>query len=268
MSLLDVTLNQFLVFTLILLRMGGVVVFAPFFGGDTFLRRARIGLVVFLSFCVYGRAEATLGGMDLPTSLIDLGLLAIREVLVGLAVGYAGSLVFTGAQLAGEVVGQQIGFTLANVVDPVLDQEVGIISFFQFTLGMATFLVLDLHLVFLHVLALSYEAVGLGALHLRLEFLGQLGDMFGAIWSTALILGGPVLLIMLLVGVVVGFLVRTMPQFNIIVVGLPSRVIVGVLTLGFAVDPFVRTIATLCRGMLYDVQILIQFMGPEPAAAI
>jgi len=265
MSPLDLTLNEFLIFVLVLLRMGGVVVFAPFFGGDTFLRRARIGLAVFFSFCVYNRAEATLGGMELPLSLIDLALLCTQEILVGLAFGYAGSLIFTGAQLAGEVIGQQIGFTLANVVDPVLDQEVGIISFFQFSLAMAIFLALDLHLVFLYVLGSSYEVVGLGAMTLRLEFLEHLGIMFGGIWDSAVQLAGPVLLVMLLVSVVVGFLVRTMPQLNIIVIGLPSRVLIGLLTMVFGVKPFMRTMAALCEGMLYDLQLLLQFLGPEQA---
>ncbi|MBN1257354.1 MAG: flagellar biosynthetic protein FliR, partial [Planctomycetes bacterium] len=247
MNLVDITLNEFLILVLVLLRMSGVVVFAPFFGGENLPQRARIGLVVFLSIIAYPMAMKTLHGMALPLSLIDLSFLAMREILVGAALGYGGSLVFTGAQLAGELIGQQVGFTLANVVDPMLEQEIGIISFLQFTLAIVVFISLNLHLVLVKILALSYDVVGLGGALLRWEFFNYLSDMFGRIWSAAIELAGPVLLVMLLVSVVVGFLTRTMPQLNIIVIGLPSRTLIGLLALCFVARPFILSMGRLCE---------------------
>lgn len=266
MNPVELSLNEFLVYILVLLRMSGLVVFAPFFGGENFPRVARIGLAAFLALTAYHRAEVTLGGMPLPLSLIDLGFLALREVLVGAAFGYGASLIFSAAQLAGELVGQQMGISLANVVDPVMDQEVGIISFFQFTLAIAVFLALDLHLVVLKLLGMSYSLVGLGRATIRPELVEQLGEMFGDIWTGAVQLGAPMLLVMLLVSVVVGFLVRTMPQLNIIVVGLPSRVFVGLLVLSFVMRPFTYTLASLLDEMLYDLQLLLQWVGPPQTA--
>lgn len=265
MNLIEISLNEFLIYILVLLRMGGVVVFAPFLGGEDLPQRARIGIVVFLALATYHRAEATLGGMALPLSLFELAGLAAREVLVGVSLGYGSSLVFSGVQLAGELVGQQIGFTLANVLDPVMEEEVGLISFFKFTLAIAVFLALNLHLLLLKVLALSYEFVGLGGAVLHTRFLDQLLEMFGGIWRTALEVGGPVLIVMLMVSIVVGVLSRTMPQLNLLVIGLPTRTMVGLFVLSVAMYPVIDGAGQLCGQMLFDVELLIRYLGPGPA---
>ncbi len=261
MDLLDLTLQEFLIFVLCLLRMAGIVVFAPFFGGEDFPRRARIGLAALLALVVYPHAAATVQG-PLQLDWWTLVVLTAREVFVGVVIGYAASLVFAGAQLAGELIGQQLGFALANVLDPFLEQEVGLISFFKFSFAIVIFLSLDLHLVLLHVLAGSYLAVGLGASVLRPELLEGVWSMFAGIWEAAVRLGGPVLLIMLLVSVVVGVLTRTMPQLNIIVIGLPLRTFVGLLALSMVARPFAEGVATLCRQMIRDVDTVVQLLGP------
>jgi len=207
-------------------------------------------------FCV-SRAGQTLAG-PLELSFVGLAALGAQELLLGLALGWAASLVFSGAQLAGELIGQQMGFALANVVDPLLEQEVGIISFFKFTLAVVIFITLKLHLLVLEILGMSYEVVGLGQSVLRIELLEQVVLMFGRIWDAALTLGGPMLLVMLLLSVVIGFLTRTMPQLNIIVIGLPSRTMIGLLALAFAVRPFMLSFQVLCERMIVDVRILLE----------
>lgn len=262
MNIIDLTLNEYIVFAMILIRMSGLVVFAPFFGGENLPQRARIGLAVFLSFVVFDHAAATLD-VPLKLSWLELGVVAVQELLVGLALGYAAGLVFSGAQLAGELIGQQIGFTLANVVDPVSESEVGIISFFNFTLMVALFLALNLHLVMIKILASSYDFVGIGKAVLRPDMFGHLSYMFGQIWDISLQLGGPILLLMLLVSVIVGFLTRTMPQLNIIVIGLPSRTLIGLLALFMSIRTIIDVSAVLCVQMLEDIQYLVQLLGPE-----
>jgi flagellar biosynthesis protein FliR len=265
LSLLDLTLNEFLIYVLVLIRMAGLVVFAPFFGGENLPQRARIGLIALLAFLVFPAAAKTFS--EAPLSLVDLGVLGLREALVGIALGFGASLVFAGAQLAGQLVGQQLGFALANVVDPMTDQQVGLISFFNFMLALVVFLGLNLHLLLLRVLAMSYDLVGLGEAVLNPDFMddgygGGLLVMFGHIWENTVQIGGPVLAIMLMVSTVVGFLVRTMPQMNIMVVGLPSRSILGLLALSLVIRPFVETVGVLSEEMIRDVQLLLRYMAP------
>jgi flagellar biosynthetic protein FliR len=243
--------------------MSGLVVFAPFFGGENLLLRARIGLVIFLSFVVMPLAGSTINHA-IPLNWMDIALLAVKEFLVGAVLGYVGSLAFTGMQLAGELVGQQVGFTLANVMDPMTEQEIGIISFFAFTIGLAVFLALNFHLVFLKILALSYEVVGIGAASLTTSTISQMSYMVGQIWETCLSIGGPLLMVMLLVSIVIGFLTRTMPQLNIIVIGLPSRTLIGLLALSFGVRPMVLTMSVVFEQLMKDVEYLVGTLNAAP----
>jgi flagellar biosynthesis protein FliR len=261
MNILNLTLQDYLIFFFCLLRMSGLIVFAPFFGGQDFPVRARIGFAVFVSFLAFPYAAQT---MSAPLALSGPLLVALtaQEVFVGLVIGFAASLVFLGAQMAGELIGQQLGFSLANIFDPQLEEEVGIISFFQFSLAIVIFFMLNLHLVLLEILVNSYRVVGLGGAVLRGDLIQQIGDMFGRIWTTAIELSGPVLLVMLLVSVVVGMLARTMPQLNILSVGLPAQVFVGLLALYFGAKPFILTMGWLCRRMLDDLQIVVTVLGP------
>lgn len=261
-SIIDVTLDQYLIFGMTLVRMSGLVVFAPFFGGEDIPKRARIGLAVMLSFIVFPIAAATVPE-DMPLAWFDLAALAVRELFVGLVLGFVAGFVFAGCQLAGELAGQQIGFALANVVDPVQDQEVGIISFFKFLVALAIFLSVDLHLAVIRILVLSYEAVGVGRAVLRVETLEQVSRMFGEIWETGLRTGGPLLLVMFMVSVVVGFVSRTMPQFNIIAFGLPARSTVGMLALFIAMRPFCQAALYLCIEMVRKVDVLVLTLAPQ-----
>ncbi|MFH0911905.1 MAG: flagellar biosynthetic protein FliR [Planctomycetota bacterium] len=264
MNIVDLTLQDYVVFILCLLRMGGIVVFAPFFGGEDFPRLVRIGFAVFLSILAFPYASATLDA-SLPLSTGVLLGLAAREIFVGLVFGFATSLVFAGIQLGGELVGQQIGFSLANIIDPMLEEEVGMISFFKFMLAVVVFLSLNLHLVILQFLVGSYAVVGLGGAVLRVEMLEHVLGMFGQIWTAAVQVGGPVILVILLVSVVEGMLSRTMPQLNIVVIGLPLRTLVGLLALSLAARPIVRSMAWLCRQMVGDVEYLVGYLAPLPA---
>jgi flagellar biosynthesis protein FliR len=270
-------LAAYLLFGLVLIRCSGVAVFAPFFGGQQFPLRARIGLVFFFALLMYPTATAD---PVLPSQLNmpDLALLALQEISVGLVLGFISSMVFMGVQLGGQLVGQQIGFALANIVDPMIDRSVSIIGFLNMNLAVVIFLAANLHLLIIAALWKSYDYVQMGAL----VFPDALSPMSAAVyWEgkrmlvVALQLAMPILLVMLLNSVVVGFLTRTMPQMNIMVLGLPLRVALGLTTLmfmipviGFALDDGQHYLAGDKSGILYgmirDLGYALEQLGIPP----
>ena len=88
-------LDGWLLFVLVLLRMGSLAVFAPFFGSEVFLARARLLLAAGLSIIFWPAAAFT---ADLPQSATELGLLVLasREVALGLTLGFLSSVVIGG----------------------------------------------------------------------------------------------------------------------------------------------------------------------------
>ena len=228
-------LVAFLLFALVMVRCGCIVLFAPFFASEMFPGRLRILFIGAFSLLMISPAART---AEIPRVLdmLQLGLLAGQEFVVGMAIGFLASLVFTGAQLAGEIAGQQIGFSMANVVDPLTSVEVPLLGFINMNLAMVLFLGANLHLVIIYIVSQSYEFVGVGALIPDVAMdpvLRMSMDQARGILLLGLELAIPIMMIMLLNSVVEGFITKTMPQMNIMVLGMPLRTVLGVTALLF-----------------------------------
>ncbi len=263
----------YLVFGLVLIRCSGLAVFAPYFGAEQFPVVARIGMAGFFALLLYPLAAPT---AVLPPVLnaSALMILAVQELAIGLVVGFFSSLVFMGAQLAGQLVGQQIGFAMANVIDPLTSQEVSIIGFFKLNLAILIFLILNLHHAVIAIIRNSFEYVGIGQLAFgRFAWSVNLfahggdsgfGDITGQaemLFIVAVQLAMPVLLVMLLNSVVEGFVTRTMPQMNIMVLGLPLRVTLGLTALLFVVRPLVYAMEGVLTWMVENLDEMMHVMG-------
>lgn len=266
---------------MVLIRIGCVALFAPFFASEAFPARFRLLFVGSLSLLLLPAAART---AEIPpvVDMLQLGLLAIQEVGVGMAIGFLATLVFTGTQLAGEIAGQQIGFSMANVIDPISNVQVPLLGFINMQLTIALFLAAKLHLVFLYIMVRSYEYVAIGALAPEAAM--------APVWYTSLeqarailVLGVqlaiPIMLIMLLNSVVEGFVTKTMPQMNLMVFGMPLRVLLGVSALIFIYPAICVALAPpdwafnlrdvpegALGDMLYELSVMVRGMGEGGAA--
>jgi flagellar biosynthetic protein FliR len=228
-------LVAFLVFVLVLIRCGCIVLFAPFFSSELFPAMFRLLFIAAFSLLLVPTAAET---AEIPAVLdmLQLGLLAAQEFAIGMALGFLASLVFTGVQLAGEIAGQQIGFSMANVVDPMSNLEVPLLGFINMNLAMVLFLVANLHLVLIYIMMQSYQYLGIGALAPETAMdpvLRMSMEQARGLLLVGVELSVPIMLIMLMNSVVEGFITKTMPQMNIMVLGMPLRVALGVTALIF-----------------------------------
>ena len=225
-----------LIFTLVLIRCGCLVMFAPFFGSESFPMQFRIGLAAGLSLLLLQSAAGT---AEIPERLemLDIALLAGQEFSLGMSIAFLATLVFTGVQLAGEIAGQQIGFSMANVVDPVSNVEVPLLGFINMNIAITMFITAKLHLVLVYIMAQSYKYVGIGFLmpevNSRNPVLTMSLSQAHGIIMLGIRLAMPVMMIMLMNSIVEGFVAKTMPQMNIMVLGMPLRVVLGVSSLVF-----------------------------------
>lgn len=259
----DNMLLAYLIFGLTLVRCSGLAVFAPFFGAEQFPVRVRVLLAVFLAVPMFPLAA---GGAVIPPRLgmPELGVLALQELSIGIVIGFMASLVFMSAQLAGQLIGQQVGFAMANIVDPLTGLDVSIIGFFKMNLALVVFVVANLHLGMIWVLKLSYDHMGVGGLAFQTAVrpLPQIAAVEGhTLFVNALQLAIPVLMVMLLNSVVEGFVTRTMPQMNIMVLGLPLRVALGITLLMLLTPSLVTVMVVEMETMLYHVREAVRVLG-------
>lgn len=221
---------------LCLMRVGGFVFVAPVFGSQFLPKVVRLWFSLLLAFAlmpVIGKE------VELPAfASFAYLLLAAREVLIGLMIGFVCNFFLHGVEFAGHVVGLQMGFASSTLFDPVSRSDVSVVGRFQGLLAIVLFLAMNGHHILLSSFRASYSIVppaggalgGGGAHELILATAG--------IFTVAVRVAMPVLSAIFMVEVGLALLAKTVPQMNIFVVGFPLKISVGLALLGISMPYF------------------------------
>jgi len=236
-------------FFIILIRITSFFFTAPIFGGTTAPAQAKIGLAVIVSAIVVvitGPIAASL-----PETIAEATLLIAMEVAYGLTLGYAVSLVFAGVQLGGMMMGYQMGFAVANVLDPLSNEQVSIIGQFLFLFAIIYFLAMDAHHILLKGIIDSFVVAPAGTFDVSQGSVSMLVTIFMHMFWLGLKLAMPVVGAIFLVDVALGIVAKTVPQMNVFIVGLPLKSLLGMVIIALAF-PFFALV------MRFDFQTLIE----------
>jgi flagellar biosynthetic protein FliR len=231
-SFLDILEPYFFSFLVILIRMTSFFVTAPVFGGGGVPNQAKIGLAVLMSVILL-IADGPLG-LSVPDTIPVALVLVGGEVALGLVLGYSVSLVFAGVQLGGMLMGYQMGFAVANVLDPVSNDQVSIIGQFLFLFALLYFLTMDAHHVLIKGLSDSFILAPAGTFSVSQVSLYWLVEIFARMFWLGLKIAMPVVGAIFLVDVALGIVAKTVPQMNVFIVGLPLKSLLGMFILALA----------------------------------
>jgi flagellar biosynthetic protein FliR len=218
------TLTNLPVIALIMARIGGLVVFAPFFSNSAIPVKARALLTAAITIMILPFA-----GADLPMPQ-DLGTMVaamIGEMLIGMLMGLIISMIFAGLQLAGLIIDQQMGIGMAQVFDPMFEEETSVLSQFYFWLAMIVFLTIRGHILLLGAMVKSIETLPPGQFVVTENVVGELFKIMTVSFVIAIQVSAPLLLAVLLTTLAMGFVARTVPQLNILSVGFSIRQLLG-----------------------------------------
>lgn len=215
--------------TLIGLRLSGLFVFAPILTGVAIPPRLKVLLCGVMACGMFGLVQEG-STVRIPGDAFSFAVVAIVEVAVGTVIGLLALLPFVAVQVGGVIIGQQMGLSLATVFDPSTESESEITSELLMHLALVIFVVLGgIESMFLAV-ANSFKAAPIGGFVLADQARSALSIALGMIGSgmeLALRISAPVLGIVLLETVASAFVMKTMPQMNIMSIGFGLKVILG-----------------------------------------
>lgn len=252
-------LDQFHLFLLILLRVSALLIVAPLFGHRLFLARAKIGLAFAISLVVFPLVASR--GLHLPEGFLPYALMMVRELIMGMVLGFAVLLLFIGVQFAGQLAGLQMGFGIINVIDPQSQEQVSVIGQFLNILAILIVLMTDGHHLILRGLFASFEIVPLGGVQLKAPVIEKLIVLAGQIFVIAIKISAPVLVALLLISVALGILARTVPQMNVFIVGFPVQLAVGLGVLLVSLPLFQVLLGKAMRLLERDFLALLDFFA-------
>jgi flagellar biosynthesis protein FliR len=218
-------------FILPLTRILGFVATAPIFGNSAVPARVKVLLGTALTI-VIAPAVPPIAGTD-PSSWAGLGLL-VREFLIGLAMGVAARLVFAAVEMAGELVGTQIGLGFAMFFSPALGGATLPTSRLFMVLATLTFLSIDGHLLMIAAIVKSFYVLPANLSATAALNTPSIAAMGSELFAIALSLALPVVGALLITNIALGILARAAPQLNLFSLGFPVMLMMGliVLTLG------------------------------------
>jgi len=229
----DLTAERLELFLLVLFRVAGFFITAPFWSHTRIPKRVKAAMSLVLAWLISPMvAQADLA---LVSGLPDLAALGIREVLTGAIIGFAYSILFIGIRSAGQAAGMQMGFAIVNVIDPQTQRNVSLMSQFKFIILMLFFLLIDGHHLVLESLFDSFRTVPLGTLSTASLVPEKLIRLSALAFVIAVKIASPMIVTLLLTDISLGIVARTVPQMNIFIVGFPVKIGVGLLVLAASI---------------------------------
>lgn len=222
--LLTLYLDQFLIFVLVLTRLGALLMTMPVVGTATVPMQVRALLAVGISLVI----TPLFWGQPIPApeNLLVLGTLLAREALLGLALGLALLILLSGMQLAGQIISQTSGMTLADVANPTFDTSVPIFSQILELLATAIFFLVGGHRQVIDALLRSFTWMPPGHGHLPENLLEALTLVASQSFEVGIRAAAPVLVALLIATLIVALISRTLPQLNAVAVGLNFNAII------------------------------------------
>ncbi len=234
-------LNHLPAWLLVLFRITGIFVIGPVFGSRVIPMRIKVLLAFGLSLCVYpmlldpSRPSAQwVGQFVLPhpaadlsqLSLFSIGATVFMELMVGAVIGFGTILPIIGMQIGGRIASQQVGLGLAELFAPNVEES-GILSQAMFMLAIMIFLILGGHRVMMQTLLATFDRVPLGGLNFQGSIVDLMVALLGSMFELALRVAAPLLCLIFLQTIALGFIARTVPQMNILTIGFPLRILIG-----------------------------------------
>jgi flagellar biosynthesis protein FliR len=238
--------------TLALVRVSGMVAFAPFFSATALPVRAKAVFVLAVSYLLAPLVAA------LPNAKVEIGYGAlVGEVGVGLVYGLTLALLNEMLLFAGQIVGAQLSFSLVNLLDPTSQIQTTLLGDLFQTFGTLALITAGLDRILLASMARSFRAVPLGSFVLSQASALGLVRSAGGVFLAAVELAAPVMAATLLVEIAVALVGKLSPQLPVMALTVPIKTLAGFAVLIGALAVWPRFIEARFSGLLDLAQGLI-----------
>lgn len=222
-------------FLVIFVRVVGAMAFAPIFGNQNVTRRPRMLIAVAFSFAVFTAYPYVPLGY---TTFWGYSLILLKELLVGLTMGFMSNITLTIMQMAGMFIDRELGFSMVSNFDQTFNTETTITAQFYNMLLLVIMLCSNMHYFILSAVSDSFELIPIGNAVVNTDALyGTMIQYMVDYFVIAVRISLPVQISIMLLNVVLGVLAKTAPQMNMFVIGIQLKIFVGfsvvIVTLGF-----------------------------------
>jgi flagellar biosynthesis protein FliR len=232
------------------IRILAMLATAPVFDNRTVQRRTRVGLAALIAILMMPILPAP----PVLSSVQAIPVL-IQQILIGVAMGFSMRLVFAAFEMAGDLLGLQMGLAFAQFIDPARGTQTPLIGSFLGVMASLVFLVIDGHLLVIAAVVQSFELIPVSA-NLTVVNSQNIAQAGSIMFMLALQISLPVMAAVLISNIVLGILARAAPQLNVMSIGFSITIGVGLWILWVSLPYFIAGIDGAI-GRLLSISVLI-----------
>jgi flagellar biosynthetic protein FliR len=253
----QILLPEFQAFLVLVSRIGGLVAALPVLSGRAVPLKVKVALILSLGVLLAPLVRLPVAPYD-PVALAA-GL--VSEMTIGLAIGLTVRMFFSALEIAGEMVGVQMGFGVVQLFDPATALQTSIIGHYFTLLASLVFLSLNGHMFLVATILSSYEAIpAFGA-----SLPGGMGDdvlrLSQHMFVVATKLAAPVLVFILLINILLAILGRAVIQINVFVLSFPVTIAGGLAVLGLSIPFVVELLIREIERLQLTIDQLLKALG-------
>ncbi len=223
-------------FLLLFFRFAALFIATPIFNHKNVPMNIKAAMAFFFAVVFY----SSMPPLDIPINLMSILIAVLGEFMLGLSVGIVLQLAYNVITFAGGQISFMMGFSMASAIDPQSGVSMPIISQFLSLLALMVLFSLDLHHWMLLFIDESLKTVPLGGFMMSQNFFEYIIQATSNMFLVGFMIAFPIIALSWLADVIFGMLMKTMPQFNLLVIGFPIKIMVA----------FAVLIATLTATML------------------
>lgn len=212
-------------------RISSLVISMPLFGSRLLPARLKVVFSVALTLAIAPHIPPI---ENVEMFSINGGIVAMQQIFIGLAMGFALQLVFSVFVLAGQVIALTMGLGFASLNDPITGVSVPSVSQFYTIFVTLLFLAMNGHLIMIEVIARSFVDLPVAQTGLSMEAVWKLLSWTKYVFSGAVLIALPAMASLLLVNIGFGVMTRAAPQLNIFAIGFPVIMTIGFVILMFS----------------------------------
>ena len=223
-------------FLLLFFRFGALFMATPIFSHQSIPNSVKAAMAFFFSIVFY----SSMPPLQIPITVASVILAILSELFFGLAIGVVLLVSFNVITFAGGLISFMMGFSMASAIDPQSGVSMPIVSQFLSLMALMILFALDMHHWILLYVSESLSAIPLGGFLMQPKLFEYIVYASSKMFVVGFMIAFPIIALTWLSDVIFGMLMKTMPQFNLLVIGFPIKIMVA----------FVVLVATFSASML------------------
>lgn len=259
MATLNIPLDEFYGVLLIFLRVAAIVFSAPVLDSETVPVVFKAALAFAVSILLLPVVDTVVTVTNLSLTVFVMGVLS--EIIIGVTIGLSVKLVFAGIQMAGQIAGYQMGFAVANVMDPSTMAQIPILAQIYNLTAMLVFLSINAHHMFFSALVESYRILPPLSIVLSARLVEMMMQLAGNMFVVAIKVGSPLIAVLLVTTIALGLVARTVPQMHIFVVAMPLKIVLGLVFMMITAPFLTAYLIDMFSSYRFNLFKLIQLMA-------